>query len=179
MRALFVAVTAVAGMAAFAVPARGQVHKIAYIDSRRLLAEAPGAQDARDQIQQEMQRFETQVQVLQDSLDAMIADYQRKSVLLSPDEKKKQEDAIVQRRDALGQRVQGIQSQAQQRQSDLMAPVMNKIQEVIDSIRVEGGYAIIFDAAQGIVSADSTLDMTANVLARMKTAAGSSSSKRP
>jgi outer membrane protein len=168
----------VAGLAAFAVPARGQVHKIAYLDSRRLLAEAPGAQDARDRIEQERTRFAAQVQVLQDSLDAMIADYQRKSVLLSPEEKKKQEDAIVQRRDALGQRVQGIQAQAEQRQNDLMAPVMNRIQEVIDSVRLEGGYSIIFDAAQGIVSADSTLDVTVNVLARLKTSAGAPS-KRP
>jgi len=178
MRALMVAVTAVAGMAAFAVPARGQVHKIAYIDSRRLMTEAPGAQDARDKWQQEMPRFAAQVQVLQDSLDAMIADYQRKSVLLSPDEKKKQEDAIVQRRNALGQRLQGLQTQVQQRQNDLMAPIMNRIQEVIDAVRLEGGYSIIFDAAQGIVSADSTLDVTTNVLAKLKTTAGGSS-KRP
>jgi outer membrane protein len=166
-------------MAAFAVPARGQVHKIAYIDSRRLLAEAPGAQGARDQIQQEMAAFQAQVQVLQDSLNAMIDDYQRKSVLLSPEEKKKQEDAIVQRRDALQQRVQGIDAQAQQRQNELMAPVMNRIQEVIDAVRIEGGYSIIFDAAQGIVSADSTLDMTAAVLARMNASAGGPTSKRP
>jgi len=179
MRALYIAITAVAGMAAFAVPARGQAYKMAYIDSRRLLAEAPGAQNARDQIQQEMAQFQAQVQILQDSLDAMIADYQRKSVLLSPEEKKKQEDAIVARRSALQQRVQGIDAQATQRQNDLMAPVMNQIQEVLDSIRIEQGIAIIFDAAQGIVSADSTLDLTSNVLARMKSAAGGPTSKRP
>ena len=177
MRALYIAVTAVAGLAAMAVPARGQVLKIAYIDSRRLLQEAPGAQEARAQIQQEQNAFQAQVQILQDSLDAMIADYQRKSVLLSPDEKKKQEDAIVARRNAYEQRMSGLQTQSQQKQNDLMAPVMNKIQDVLDAIRTEEGIAIIFDAAQGIVSADSTLDKTATVLARMKASAGGPASK--
>ena len=177
MRALYIAVTAVAGLAAMAVPARGQGLKIAYIDSRRLLQEAPGAQEARAQIQQEANAFQAQVQVLQDSLDAMIADYQRKSVLLSPDEKKKQEDAIVARRNAYEQRMNGLQNQSQQKQNDLMAPVMNKIQDVLDAIRTEEGIAIIFDAAQGIVSADSTLDKTATVLARMKASAGGPESK--
>ena len=177
MRALYIAVTAVAGLAAMAVPARGQVLKIAYIDSRRLLQEAPGAQEARAQIQQEQNAFQAQVQILQDSLDAMIADYQRKSVLLSPDEKKKQEDAIVARRNAYEQRMNGLQNQSQQKQNDLMAPVMNKIQDVLDAIRTEEGIAIIFDAAQGIVSADSTLDKTATVLARMKASAGGPASK--
>ena len=177
MRALYIAVTAVAGLAAMAVPARGQGLKIAYIDSRRLLQEAPGAQEARAQIQQEANAFQAQVQVLQDSLDAMIADYQRKSVLLSPDEKKKQEDAIVARRNAYDQRMNGLQNQSQQKQNDLMAPVMNKIQDVLDAIRTEEGIAIIFDAAQGIVSADSTLDKTATVLARMKASAGGPESK--
>jgi len=179
MRALYVAVTAVAGMAAMAVPARGQVMKIAYIDSRRLLAEAPGAQEARDEIQREVARFQAQAQTLQDSLDAMVADYQRKSVLLSPDEKKKQEDAIIARRNAYEQRMTGLQTQSQQKQNDLMAPVMNRIQDVLDAIRVEEGLAIIFDAAQGIVSADSTLDKTATVLARMKASAGGPTSRWP
>jgi outer membrane protein len=179
MRALFVAVSAVAGLAAFAVPARGQVYKLAYIDSRRLLAEAPGAQEAQQKFQDELSAFRAQVQVLQDSLNAMIDDYQRKSVLLSPEEKQRQEDAIVARRDAVQERVNGIDARAQQRQNELMAPVMNRIQDVIDAIRVEGGYSIIFDAAQGIVSADTTLDMTSNVLARMNASAGGQTSKRP
>lgn len=180
MRALFVAVTAVAGLAAFAGPARAQGHKVAYLNSQRILAEAPGAQDVRTRIQQEMAAYEAQVQVLQDSLDAMIADYQKKSVLLSPDEKKKQEDAIVQRRDALGQRVQGIQAQAQAKQNELMAPIMSRIEEVIETVRKEGGYALIFDAAQpGIVSADTTLDVTVNVINRLKAATGGPASRRP
>lgn len=180
MRNLFVAVTAVAGLLVMAGPGRAQAQKVAYLNSQRILAEAPGAQQVRDQIQQEMVRYEAQVKVLQDSLDTMIADYQKKSVLLSPDEKKKQEDAIAARQQQLAQRAQGIQAQAQQKQNDLMAPIMSRIEDVIEAIRKEGGYAIIFDAAQpGIVSADTTLDVTTGVIAKLKAGASGSTSRRP
>ena len=180
MRAFWVAATTVAGLAAFAGPGRAQVQKVAYLNSQRILAEAPGAEGVRDRIQQEMARYEAQVQVLRDSLNAMIADYQKKSVLLSPEEKRKQEEAIGARQQQAAQRAEAINQQAAQKQQELMAPIMTRIEQVIEGIRKEGGYAIIFDAAQpGIVSADTLLDVTASVIAKLKAAASGAASKRP
>ncbi len=46
---------------------------------------------------------------------------------------------------------------------------MNRIQEVLTQIQREGGYAMIFDAAAGaIVAADTTLDITDEVLRRLR-----------
>lgn len=172
MRALSVVLTALAGLAVLAGAAQAQGHKVAYLNSQRILAEAPGSQAVRDQIQQEMAGFESQIQALDDSLRAMIEDYNRKSVLLSPDEKRRQEEAITMRQQALDQQAAGIRQQAAARQQELMAPIMARIEEAIESIREEGGYALIFDAAQGaLVSADTTLDVSSAVLEKIRSAA--------
>lgn len=67
------------------------------------------------------------------------------------------------------QRAMQLEDQAAKRQNELVEPVMRKIQEVIDSIRDEGKYAMIFDvAAGGVIAADPSLDLTDQVLARLR-----------
>jgi outer membrane protein len=161
-----------AGLALAMTPAAAQSQKIAYLDSRRLIREAPGAQEAQTLIQGEMARFDAQVQVLRDSLQALFADYERKSVLLSPDEKQRQQAALVEKQQSLGQRASAIEAQATARQDELMQPVMERVQKAIEDIRMQGGFAIIFDAASGgMVAADSALDLTAQVIERLKASA--------
>jgi outer membrane protein len=123
-----------------------------------------------------MARFDAQVQVLRDSLQALVADYQRKSVLLSPDEKQKQEAVLVQKQQALQQRAGQIEQQASARQDELMKPVMDRVQKAIDDIRVAGNYGLILDVASGaMVAADSTLDLTTQVIERLRASANDSS----
>jgi outer membrane protein len=124
-------------------------------------------------MQQEMSRFEAQVKVLQDSLQKMITDYQQKSVMLSPDEKRKREQEITQKRGELEQQASQLEQQAMQKQNQLMQPVMQQVEKVISDIRKEEGYALIFDvASRALVSADTTLDLTSKVIARLKAAPG-------
>ena len=56
---------------------------------------------------------------------------------------------------------------------ELMAPIMDGIRKVLDDVRMDGGYAFIFDVAAGsfIVSADKNLDITERVLSKMRLAA--------
>jgi outer membrane protein len=138
----------VAGIGLAMAPAAAESQKIGYVDSRRLFQQAPGAQEAQTLINGEMARFDAQVQVLRDSLQALVADYQRKSVLLSPDEKQKQEAALVQKQQALQQRAGQIEQQASARQDELMKPVMDRVQKAIDDIRVAGNYGLILDVEE-------------------------------
>ena len=48
---------------------------------------------------------------------------------------------------------------------------MTSISNIIEDIRKSGGYAMIFDAPRaGLVTADTTLDLSDQVIARLKTA---------
>jgi outer membrane protein len=168
-----------AGLLAVGSPAYAQGVKVAYLNSQRIIAEAPGTDLVRTQIQQEMQRFEAQLKVLQDSVQKMFTDYQQKSVMLSPAEKTKREQELVQKRTELEQRASQLEQQAAQMQERLMKPVMDKIEKAISDLRKEEGYAIIFDvASRAMVSADTTLDLTSKVIAKLKAGSGAPTANR-
>ena len=60
----------------------------------------------------------------------------------------------------------------QTRQADLVRPIMEQVQKVIETIRAEDGYSMILDVgsqASVVVAADKKLDLTDRILARLKT----------
>ncbi len=172
MRTLLSAGIAAIGLAAAASPAFAQ-GRVAYLDSRRIIQEAPGAQAVRDSIQAEINAFQSQLQVLEDSLRTMMEEYNRQSVTLSPEARRQRQQEIGARQAQLEQRAAQLEQQAAQRQEQLMAPIMERIQSAISVIRQEGNWSIIFDAATGaMVSADTTLDLTTQVIERLRASGG-------
>ena len=171
MRNVLSVIVAAAGLGLLAAGASAQTPlKIAFVDSRKLVTEAPGAKEAQATFEKEMQGYQAQLKAMEDSLKSMMDDYQQKSTTLSPEAKKLREDAIRSRQQAYQQKAAQLEEQAGNRQAQLVQPVMDRIKTVISQIRQEGGYAMIFDVGgqgSGVVAADTTLDLTAQVLARL------------
>jgi outer membrane protein len=158
--------------------------KIAYIDSKVVLSRAPGRQQAEDTFNKEMEASRTQVQKMGDSLQTMIADYQKVQTTLAANIREQREEAIRKKQQDYQTRAGQLDQQMQQRQMELVKPIMDQIRKVLDDIRQEDGYAFILDAgseAGVIVAADRNLDITEKVIARLKpvpvTAASPSSGK--
>lgn len=148
--------------------------KLAYIDSRAILAQAPGRAEAEAQFQKEMQTYQSQVQKMGDSLNVLVAAYTKAEVTLSPAAKETRQKAIRDREAAYQERTQQMQQQAQQRQGELLGPIMEQINKAITDVRNADGYTFIFDVgAQGgvVVAADTTLNVTDKVIARLKVVA--------
>jgi outer membrane protein len=171
MRKLLTTVLAL-GLFAAAAPLTAQTAmKIGYIDTRLILQEAPGATEARTTLETEMQGFQNQLQMMQDSLQALMTDYQQKSLVMSADAKQKREQEIIQKRTGWEQRAEQLQQQAAQRQQQVMAPIMERVETAISQVREAEGVGIVFDVASDvIVSADPTLDLTTKVIERLKAA---------
>ena len=151
---------------------------VAYVRSQLLIQEAPGAAEARTTIQREMDKYQAELALAEDSIKNMLTDYQQRSVMLSPDAKKKTEDAINAKKASLDKRAEQYDAAVRKRQQDLVQPIMDKINKILDDLRRERSIGIIFDASQQvIVSADTTLDLTSEVLTRLK--AGAPAAKKP
>ena len=142
---------------------------VAFVRSRRLLEEAPGAKEASTTLQREQNKLRADLALSEDSLTKMLTEYQQKMTMLSAAAKKTQEDAIKARRLSLENRAGAADQQMRKRQQDLLAPIMDRINKALEEIRKESRYSIIPDADNGIiVAADSTLDLTNRVLAKLK-----------
>lgn len=165
----------VALLVAGVLPARAQTPlKLGYINSQAILEQTPGAREASDQFDQEMQSLRAQLQPAADSLEQMISQYEAQSLTLSAEAKQRREQQIRERQQLLEQRAAQLDAQASQRRAELVQPIMDRISRVIEEIRVEGSYHIIFDVAAGsIIAADSALDLTDEVVRRLQADAAS------
>lgn len=156
--------------------------KIGYIKSQTILANAPGRAAAETQFEREMATYRAQVQRMGDSLNTLIADYNKDEVSLSPQAKETRQKDIRAKEEEYQRRTQELQNQVRQREAELVRPIMEQINKVLDNLRAEEGYSMIFDAenqAGVVVAADKNLDLTEKVLARLRAAGPPAAAARP
>ncbi len=166
----FLAALAVVALAAPLAAAQAPL-KIAYVNSRQLLAEAPGAEQAQQIFEREMSGYQDEVEKLGDSLQTAIAGFQRTMRDMTDSHRDSVAAVLQQQQNAYQQRVMQLEQAAAQREMELAQPIMQNIQRVLSDVRRDEGYHFIFDiAAQGnpVVAADTTLDITQQVLTRLK-----------
>ena len=145
--------------------------RIAYVDSRLLLSEAPGSDQAQQMFEREMSGYQAEVQRMGDSLQAAMSAFQQQARNMPEARRDSVAQDIELQQIAYQQRVAVLEQQAAQREMQLAQPIMQNIQRVLDAVRTEEGYHFIFDvAAQGspLVAAEPTRDLTRAVLTRLK-----------
>ncbi|MEP6621013.1 MAG: OmpH family outer membrane protein [bacterium] len=152
--------------------ASAQGQKFAYINSSVLLDQAPGRADAEAQFNKETGPLEEQIKRMSDSLQAMIAAFEKRQAGLTPAARDAQTKEIQAKEASYRQRTTELQQKAQQRQSELVQPILDRIKLAIEDVRVEGGYSFIFNADQGspIVALDKNLNVTDRVMAKLRSA---------
>lgn len=154
----------------FGIEAQAQATpRFAYIDSEAILEEAPGAQEAHEAFEEDMSRYRAEVQTLAEELQQLISQFEQQQGSLSPEVRERREQEIVEKQGNYQQRIQELENQAAERRAELVEPIMDQVTQVIETIREEGNYAIIFDAAsRSFIAADPELDLTAEVIRRLR-----------
>jgi len=145
--------------------------KIGYINSAVILQQAPGRAEAEAQFDKEVGVYRQQIQRMDDSLKTMMAAFDRDAPKLDSATRQSRRTTIGQREIEYQGRARGLDSTMQARQAQLVKPIMERVQSVIETIRAEDGYAVILDVGSQVsvvVAADKKLDLTARVLARLK-----------
>ena len=86
---------------------------------------------------------------MSDSLNAMIADFQKPPGDAGRRARETQAKGIQAKEAEYQRRTQELEQKAQERQNELVQPILDKIKLAIEDVRAEGGYAMIFNADQG------------------------------
>ncbi len=156
-------------------PGSNQPLRLAYINSAAILANTPGRAQAESLFAREMVGFRAEIQRLQQLLDSAQAEFTRTSVVMTPQARQTRLTEIQQMEQRTRQRAEELNQQAQAREQELTAPIMQRVTAVIEGIRAEFNYSFVFDvAAQGspIITADRSLDISALVIQRLQAAGG-------
>lgn len=184
MRGIVGSAVALMALVALAAPAAAQQApvRVAYVNSQRIMEVAPGRVEAEAQFEREVGAYRQQLQRMEDSLRTLAQAYERDQAGLTPQARQQRAQAVQVQETAFQARADTLNQQMQRRQAELVRPIMEQINRVIEQIRAEGSYAIIFDVAsegQTIVAADTTLDVTEQVITRLRAAGPPAASNRP
>ena len=151
--------------------AQAAPQKIAFVNSQKILLDAPGRAEAEAQLNKEVTAMQEQLKKLSDAITQMMSDYTKLPPTTSQSDKDRREKAIRDKQAEAQSKQSDFEAQVQQRQAELLQPILDQIKLVIEDLRVEGNLTAIFDvAAQGasIVAIDKNLDLSDRVLARLR-----------
>jgi outer membrane protein len=161
-------------------PAGAQTLKIGFVNSQRVLAETPAVAQVNQTLQGELTRLRAPLDTMEQRLNTASQQFQQQQATLSAQAREQRQTELQQQYAAYQQRGQQLQEQAATRQQQLIAPVMQQINNAIDAVRREGAYTMIVDSSQGgIVSVDPSLDITDRVIQRLRGGAAPAGPARP
>lgn len=161
----------VAALLTFAAAAPLAAQKLAYVDSRRILQEMPGRNQAEARMRAGLEALSARQKKMVDSLNVLMAAFERDSSALSQQEKVNRFTGLQlfdqQYRDTL----QVLEEEAQEQQAEAMQPLFDVIRLALDEVRAADNISMIFDIGaqvNPIVSMDKNLDVSDKVLARIR-----------
>jgi Skp family chaperone for outer membrane proteins len=145
--------------------------KFGYVDSRRILQEMPGRNQAEASLRVQIEALGVREKRMVDSLNVMMSAFERDSAKLTQADRVQRFTSLQQYDAQYRDTLEALQAEAQVRQQEAMAPLFDQIRLALEDVRVAEGLTMIFDVgAQGnpIVAMDKNLDVSDRVLARIR-----------
>jgi outer membrane protein len=153
-----------------------QAQKIAVLDSERVFDALGEVADARELLQTEIDEWQAHADSLQADIDAITLDLDR-TLMMSPERRREREALLADKKRELEEFVAstyGPGGQVERRNSELVAPVIARINEAVREIATRDGYDLVLDAAGGfVVFATDALDITDEVIEQISTTGSS------
>jgi len=147
------------------------VGQVGIVNSTTVLQQTPGYAVADSTLAVERAGFQQEADVLQSQIDSAMAAFDQQQLVLSPLAREEKVTELRALNDRVQARLQEMQNLVLERQRELVAPLEQRIQAVIDGVRAERSLAIVFDVAHpssAIISADPSVDLTALVISRLQ-----------
>lgn len=153
--------------------ANAQAIRIGYVDTEKVLDNAPGAEEATKIFDEEVETWRGEAEGLKTELQTLIEEYENQKLILSPEKKREKEDKITTKKNEYDQKVFEIQNKIQQRSAELSQPILENVYQTIKVVAEREDYDLVFDSSLGaIVYADPSLDITQIVVDELKKGTG-------
>lgn len=150
----------------------GMAQKFAFVDSEYIRNNIPAFTAAQQQLDKLSEGWEQEVADGYAAVEQMYKDYQAEVVLLTQDQKRKREEAIIAREKEvkdLQNTYFGMEGELFKKREEMVKPIQDEILRAIKEISVEGSYAVIFDTSTGsnILFANPRYDLSDQVLQKL------------
>ena len=147
----------------------GGGQKIVYVDSEYIMENIPEYGDAQEELNSFSTKWQNEVKAIYDKVSEMYSKYQTEMLLLSEDQKRAREQAIIDKeQEAKNLQMQyfGAEGQLYQKRTELIQPIQEKVYTAMKEVAQTKNYAFILDLASGtsILYANDKNDVSDEVL---------------
>ena len=169
IRVLVLSAALICGMMSAQAQLMGGSQKIVYVDSEYIMDNIPEYGDAQEELNALSARWQNEVKAVYDKVSEMYSKYQTEMLLLSEDQKRAREQAIVDKeQEAKNLQMQyfGSEGQLYQKRTELIQPIQEKVYTAMKEVAQSKNYAFILDLASGtsILDANDKNDISDEVL---------------
>jgi len=143
--------------------------KTGFIDSDLILGKMPEYKSAQKQLDDLAAKWQQDAAEMQQKLDQLYKDYKAEEVLLTSDQKRKREEAIIGKEKELFQFREdkfGQTGELFKKREELIKPVQDKVYDAVQKVAKKEGLDFIFDKAGGalMMYANAKYDKTFEVM---------------
>ena len=147
----------------------GGGQKIVYVDSEYIMENIPEYGDAQEDLNSLSSKWQNEVKAVYDKVSEMYNKYQTEMLLLSEDQKRAREQAIIDKEQEaknLQQQYFGPEGQLYQKRNELVQPIQEKVYTAMKEVAQTKNYAFILDLASGtsVLYANEKNDVSDEVL---------------
>ena len=147
--------------------------KIGYVDSDAIMEKLPDAQDARQQLDQFIQEWQTELKKLEGDWKTKYDDYEKRKLIMSDQTRAETESDLMKMEQKITEYREkkfGTNGELFQKQDELMKPVQNRLFTAIKEVATEEDYDYVFDRSGQILMlfAKEKYDITNLVLEKLK-----------
>ena len=146
-----------------------QTLKIGLVDFDTILAAMPETTAAQNQIKEVADKYEAEYKKLGEEMNRLVTEYQNMSETELPAIKERKTRELSDYQQKIAQFEQTAGQDLQKMQMDLMAPVIQKINQAVESIGREGNYSLIqiYSPQTTLYRAEPVEDVTPAVKAKL------------
>ncbi len=156
------------GLIALLMPLVAKEVKIGYIDSQKILNEYKATAEQKKVFDQEIQSYKERAAEMQKKIDQLKTDLEAQKLVLSEAAratKLEEIDRLTRQYEDFVQQVWGPQGKIEEKNAELMAPLIKKINDAVEQHAKGEGFTIVLDIAQGgIVYAQEGMNITETVV---------------
>lgn len=146
---------------------QAQTLKFAHIDSQALIQAMPETVAAQKSLEEQAKGLEEQLASMQQEFQTKLAEYTEKAEGMTDIVRESKEEDLQN----LQQRIQSFNSTAsqklQQKQGELMQPIFNKANEMIEVVAKEQGVIYVFDSNAVLYKSNASIDLLPLVKAKL------------
>lgn len=150
---------------------QGMAQKTALVDMEYILGKLPAYEMMNRQLEDLSKKWQEEVNREETEAQNLYKKFQSDLVFLTPDQKKRQEDAIIAKEKSayeLKRKYFGPEGELFKRREALMKPIQDEVWKSLKELALASGYQIIIDKSSSkIVYADPAADISASVLQKL------------